>query len=153
MLPPVTTPKAKKAPVQLEKPAVKQEKLEVKAMPKKPEKEKRYDYEGEKEKKRARFEDYENVEVVDRKEVPRDTLYVQLTQHQWGVMGRDSRLRVLKEQVTDEECFFCQKKGHRALYCPTMLSFSMRFAKHMQQTPYRGEDRKRSLYCASCFLF
>ena len=79
MPPPVTTPKAKKAPVQLEKPAVKKEKLEVKAMPKKPEKEQRYDYEGEKEKKRACYEEYENVEVVDRKEVPRDKLYIQLT--------------------------------------------------------------------------
>ena len=151
MPPPVTTLKAKKAPVQLEKPAAKKEKPEVKAMPKMPEKEQRHDYEGEKEKKRARYGDYENVEVVDRKEVPKDKLYIQLTQQQWDVMGRDSRLSVLKEQVTDEECFFCQKKGHRALYCPMMLTLSLRLGKHMQQTPHGGQDRKRSLYCASCF--
>ena len=79
MPPPVMTPKAKKAPVQLEKPAVKIEKPEVKAMPKMPEKEQRRDYEGEGKKKEARYGDYENVEVVDRKEVPTEKLYIQLT--------------------------------------------------------------------------
>ena len=152
MPPPVMTPKAKKAPVQLEKPAVKKQKLEVKAMPKKPEKEQRYDYEGEKEKKSARYEECENFEVVDRKEVPRDKLYVQLTQHQWDVMGRDSRLRVLKEQVTDEECFFCQKKGHRAFYCPMMLSLSLRLAKHMQQTPLWGTRQKTVFTAQAVFI-
>ena len=105
MPPPVSTPRANKAPVQLDKPALKIEKPEVKARLKMPEKEKRRDYEGEGEKKKQCY-DYESLEVVDRKEVPKDLLYAQLTQQQWDVMGRDSRQRVLKEQVTEEECFF-----------------------------------------------
>ena len=114
-------PESEKAP---NKPAVKIERPEVKAMPKMPDKEQRRDHEGEGEKKKARY-DYGTVEVVDRKEVPKEMLYVQLTQ-QLDVMGRDFRQRVFKEQVTEEECFFCFQKGHRAFYCPMSTVFTAR---------------------------
>ena len=127
--------------MQLDKPAVKIERPEVKAMPKMPEEEQRRDYEGEGEKKKARY-DYETVEVVDRKEVPKEMLYVQLTQQQWDVMGRDSRQRVFKEQVTKEECFFCFPKGHRAFYCPMMLTLAVRLGRHLQQHPFAGGGGK-----------
>ena len=141
MPPPVMTPKANKAPVQLEKLAMKIEKPEVRAMPKMPEKEQGRDYEGEGEKKRARYGDYENVEVVDRKEVPK-----------WDVLGRDSRLTVLKEQVTEAERFFCYQKGHRAFYCPMMLTLSLQLGKRLQQNPYGGARPQAQSLLRKLFL-
>ena len=34
-----------------------------------------------------------------------------------------------------------------------MLTLSLRLGKHLQQNPYGEQDRKHSLYCASCFYF
>ena len=150
-MPPPIAPKAKKAPMQLGEPAVKIETPEVKARPKMPEKEKRRDYESEGEKKRQRY-DYESLEIsaVDRKEVPRELLYVQIGQQQWEVLGKDNRQRLLKEQMTSVECFFCGERGHRAYYCPAMLSLAVRIGRHLQQQAFGGSDRKQSLCCASC---
>ena len=90
-------------------------------MPRKAEKETRYDEDDEKEKKKARYESRPS-RPEDGEMVPKELLSVPVSQETWNVLGKDSRVRVLSEQPTNESCFFCQQKGHRAFYCSSMLA-------------------------------
>ena len=92
MPPPPLVPKPKKAPAQLELPT-------VKAMPKMPTQQKeekgnerRREVEEEKEKKKQ-CQEYESVELADRKEIPKDHLYVTVGQEVWNVLGKSMQER------------------------------------------------------------
>ena len=152
--PPATSPKPKKAPLAMKDQALaglsvskplkiqteEKGKPGVKAMPKKAEKKTRYEDE-EKDKKRARHESRPS-RPKDEEMVPKD---------QFFCVGKDSRIRVLKENPTNETCYCCQRQGHRAFYCSQMLVLGVRLARFMGQVKFGGSDRRTNLFCTSCY--
>ena len=150
LLPSITpTPKPKKAPQVIVK--SEEKKPEVKAMPRKAEKETRYD-DDEKERKKARYESRPS-RPEDGEMVPKEFLNVPVSQEIWSVLGKDSRVGVLSEKPTNETCFFCQQKGHRAFYCSSMLVLGLRLSRFMGQVQFGGGDRKTNLFCTSCYFY
>ena len=67
----------------------------------------------------------EYVKPEERNEVPREELGgLEVKQETWDLMGRESRQRLLQECAfiqKGEKCYFCGGHNHRAYFCHSML--------------------------------
>ncbi len=88
--------------------------------------------------------------LVKAKVVPKEYLYVNVTQDVWDLLGTNSRERLLSERETSDKCFFCGQEGHRAYACSRMLRLACVWGQLTGQSKFGGNDRKHSLWCSSC---
>ena len=162
-MPPPAAPKPKKAPspLKLEQASVtpwvkatpkmqpEKEKEKIREVLPAKEKEKNKEGEDETERKRPRYE-YESTNLIKRKEIPKDQLYIKVGQEVWETLGPSSEERLLQERETSDRYYFCDQAGHRAYYCESMLALACKWGQLTGQKKIGGAERRQSLWCCSC---